>query len=48
MIIYKTPIIKKEGLKNFVKELNNKAKENNFDGVYLISAKTQIQETQPT
>lgn len=47
LIIYKPQLIKKEVLKNFVKELNNKAKENNFDGVYLIMAKTQIQETQP-
>lgn len=47
LVVYKPQLFKKEILKNFVYELNKKAKENGLDGVYLIMAKTQDIETNP-
>lgn len=47
LVVYKHQLFKKEILKNFVYELNKKAKENGLDGVYLIMAKTQDIETNP-
>lgn len=47
LVVYKPQLFKKEILKNFVYELNKKAKENGLDGVYLIMAKTQDAEINP-
>lgn len=47
LVVYKPQLFEKEILKNFVYELNKKAKENGLDGVYLIMAKTQDIETNP-
>ena len=47
LVVYKPQLFKKEILKNFVDELNKKAKEIGLDGVYLIMAKTQVNETNP-
>lgn len=47
LVVYKPQLFKKEILKNFVDELNKKAKEIGLEGIYLIMAKTQDIETNP-